>query len=407
MILNKKFTFAFLFLLYFSTIQAQPWFEKSNFGGTARHRASSFSIGNFGYIGLGHINSGVDVEYEDFWKYDPSSDTWTQIANYPNGKCYHATSFVIGNLAYVGGGRLENGSYTKKFYSYDPVTNVWTPIADLLGAARRGAVGFAINGKGYVGTGQTTTGYAADFYEYNPLANTWTAKANFPGAGRTSAVGFSIDQFGYLGTGNTNMGSTNDFYQYRPDINQWVLKAPVGPITRQEAVGFAVNGMGYIGTGDDFSSGNNYGDFWEYEVLSNTWVQIEDFAGTARRYLTSFVIGTRAYVGTGTNGTNFRDFWMFDQILSVLKRKLYDFDVSLYPNPSVDFINIDLLNIPNYIPISSFKFELFNLNGQLFKSEQLESNQTSIRIDQLNSGNYIYRLVYDGQTVKIGKFVKS
>jgi N-acetylneuraminic acid mutarotase len=310
-------------------------------------------------------------------------------------------------LAYVGGGRLENGSYTKKFYSYDPITNVWTPIADLLGAARRGAVGFAINGKGYVGTGQTTTGYAADFYEYNPLADSWTAKANFPGAGRTSAVGFSIDQFGYLGTGNTNMGSTNDFYQYRPDINQWVLKAPVGPITRQEAVGFAVNGMGYIGTGDDFSSGNNYSDFWEYEVLSNTWVQIEDFAGTARRYLTSFVIGTRAYVGTGTNGTNFRDFWMFDQILSVLNRKLDDYDISIYPNPTSNVLNINLESLPNYIDASSIKFEIFDLSGNILKSQHLESNKLSIDIGQINQGNYIYRLVFDNQTFKTGKFVKT
>ncbi len=406
MTLNKRLFTVLFYLSLFSISHAQPWFEKSNFGGTARHRASSFSIGNCGYIGLGHINSGVDVEYEDFWKYDPSSDTWTQIANYPNGKCYHATSFVIDNMAYVGGGRLENGSYTKKFYSYDPNTNVWTPIADLLGAARRGAVGFAIDGKGYVGTGQTTSGYSADFYEYNPTTNIWIAKANFPGPGRTSAVGFSINQFGYLGTGNTNMGSTNDFYQYRPDINQWVLKAPVGPITRQEAVGFSVNGMGYIGTGDDFSSGNNYGDFWEYDVLSNTWVQIEDFAGTARRYLTSFVIGTRAYVGTGTNGTNFRDFWMFDQILSVLKRNMDDYEVSIFPNPTPDVLNVNMKNIPDYISVTSITFELLNLNGQLLISNQLASSHTSFDLKQINNGNYLYRLMYDGQPFKTGKIVK-
>jgi N-acetylneuraminic acid mutarotase len=404
---NKQVILTFTFTAITLILRAQPWFEKSNFGGTARHRASSFSIGNCGYMGLGHINSGVDVEYEDFWKYDPASDSWTQIANYPEGKCYHATSFVIGDKAYVGSGRLENGTYSKKFFSYDPNTNTWNPIADLLGPARRGAVGFSINGKGYVGTGQTTAGYSIDFYEYNPVTNIWTAKANFPGAGRTSAVGFAIDQFGYLGTGNTNMGSSNDFYQYRPDLNQWVLKAPVGPTTRQEAVGFAVNGLGYIGTGDDFSSGNNYSDFWEYDPFLNTWTQIEDFAGTARRYLTSFVIGSRAYVGTGTNGTNFRDFWMFDQILSVLNRNIFDFQIVLFPNPAQNEINVQLANLPAAVPLSTLKFELIDIYGKTRISEQLLTENSKYNIQGIQAGIYIYRLTYDQHVFKTGKFVKN
>jgi N-acetylneuraminic acid mutarotase len=404
---NKPAILTFAFATISLVINAQPWFEKSNFGGSARHRSSSFSIGNSGYMGLGHINSGIDIEYEDFWKYDPASDSWTQIANYPEGKCYHATSFVIGDKAYVGSGRLENGSYSKKFFSYDPNTNTWNPIADLLGPARRGAVGFSINGKGYVGTGQTTAGYSIDFYEYNPVTNIWTSKANFPGAGRTSAVGFAIDQFGYLGTGNTNMGSSNDFYQYRPDLNQWVLKAPVGPTTRQEAVGFAVNGMGYIGTGDDFSSGNNYGDFWEYDPFLNTWIQIEDFAGTARRYLTSFVIGSRAYVGTGTNGTNFRDFWMFDQILSVLKRNISDFHVALFPNPAQNEIHVQLGNLPVSVPISALKFEILDIYGKSRISEQLLTESSAYNIEGIQDGIYIYRLTYNHQVFKSGKFVKN
>jgi N-acetylneuraminic acid mutarotase len=392
-------------LLTYGHCLSQPWFEKSNFGGEARHRASSFAIGNQGYMGLGHINSGVDVEYEDFWKYDPASDTWTQIANYPEGRCYHATCFVIGNKAYVGTGRLENGSYSKKFFAYDPTTNIWTPIADLLGAARRGAVGFAINGKGYVGTGQTTAGYSADFYEYNPTTNAWIMRANFPGPGRTAAVGFAIDQFGYLGTGNTNSGSSNDFYQYRPDINQWVLKAPVGPVTRQEAVGFSVNGFGYIGTGDDFSSGNNYGDFWEYDPLMNSWVQIEDFAGTSRRYLTAFVIGSRAYAGTGTNGTNFRDFWMFDQILSVLQRKYDDLKITLFPNPSSDFLKINIENLPDFVSLNSISLSIVDLNGNLIIKDSFNEKSKQLDVKNLMNGIYIYYLKYDDEVFKCGKFI--
>lgn len=402
----KKLLLLSFCVLYLSAF-GQPWFEKANYGGEARHRTSTFTIGDDGYLGLGHINSGVDVEFEDFWKYDPASDSWSQIANYPEGRCYHAVSFSIGNKAYVGTGRLENGTFSKKIYCYDPLFNSWTQIADLPGLARRGSVAFTINGKAYVGTGQTTSGYSADFYEYNPTTNIWTAKAMFPGAVRTSSVAFSIGNFGYVGTGNTNMGSTNDFYQYNPATNTWVAKAPVGPTTRQEAVGFAVNGLGYIGTGDDFSSGNNYSDMWEYDPTLNTWVLIEEFAGTARRYLSAFVIGSRAYAGTGTNGTNFRDFWMFDQILSVLKRNLDHVEIVVFPNPSSEKIVFDLNSIPEFVDVKNISCSIYSLSGELLAQKQFENKQLQLNVNDLNSGVYFYKLQHQNEPFKTGKLIVS
>ncbi|HET6989765.1 MAG TPA: hypothetical protein VFJ43_00510, partial [Bacteroidia bacterium] len=61
------------------------WIEKANFPGPARHRASAAAVGNRGYMGLGHINAIVDVLYDDWYEYDPGSDSWTQKANYPGG----------------------------------------------------------------------------------------------------------------------------------------------------------------------------------------------------------------------------------------------------------------------------------------------------------------------------------
>ena len=52
----------------------ENWNQKASFPGSARHRANAFSIGNKGYVGGGHINSGVSVYHKDWWQYDPSSD---------------------------------------------------------------------------------------------------------------------------------------------------------------------------------------------------------------------------------------------------------------------------------------------------------------------------------------------
>jgi N-acetylneuraminic acid mutarotase len=398
-----KFWLTFLFLTWAFISIASPYVQKAEFGGSARHRSTAFAIGNSGYIGLGHINSGVDVEYEDFWRYDPASNSWTQIADYPEGKMYHAAAFVLNNKAYVGTGRREDGTYSVKFHAYDPTTNSWTPTADFIGLARRGAVGFAINGKGYVGTGQVTTGYTVTFYEYNPSLDQWSQKANFIGTPRTSAVGFSIGNYGYLGTGETSGPSTNDFYQYDPSTNGWSQKANIGAFGRQEAVGFALNGLGYIGTGDDFSSGNNFKDMWAYSPATNLWLPRHEFAGTARRYLVAFTIGPKAYLGTGTNGTNFKDFWMYNPALSDLEDLLKKIDLKLYPNPAVENLTIDLSDLPSGIERDKIKFSLFSMDGKSNKKYQFEEKVLKIEVSEFPSGSYMYRFTYEGQSLRSGK----
>ena len=49
------------------------WKKKSDFGGTVRHRAVGFSIGDNGYIGTGYISNSSSeyVYYKDFWEYTP------------------------------------------------------------------------------------------------------------------------------------------------------------------------------------------------------------------------------------------------------------------------------------------------------------------------------------------------
>jgi N-acetylneuraminic acid mutarotase len=405
MFLYPRRNFLILLVLCHFGVSAQPWFELPNFMGDARHRATSFSVGNKGYMGLGHINSVVDILYDDIWEFDPASNAWTQKASFPLGPAYHSTAFVIEDKAYVGTGRITGGTYSKKFYEFDPQQNLWTPIADLPGNARRGAVAFTINGKGYVGTGQTTAGYASDFYCYNPSSNSWTPIVPLPGAARTSSVAFSIGSIGYVGTGSTSSGSTNDFYAYDPANNQWQVKANVGPTSRQEAMGFALNGKGYIGTGDDYSSGNNYGDVWEYDPLTNIWVQIQDFAGTARRYLTAFTIGTRAYAGTGTNGTNFKDFWMFDQVLSTIYSQLNQVDINCYPNPVNDILTIGFNDLPEFIDLKDLTFDLADMNGKIISTAAFAEGSIQFDCSALPSGNYTLKITHLNQSIIMQKIM--
>ena len=53
-----------LLLSPFSDLLAGQWVKKENLGGVARHRATGVSIGQKGYIGLGHVNgTGVNLHF--------------------------------------------------------------------------------------------------------------------------------------------------------------------------------------------------------------------------------------------------------------------------------------------------------------------------------------------------------
>lgn len=408
--MNKFYALIFFTFSIFAA-KAAGWVQLSDFGGTARHRTPMLTIGNKIYTGTGHYNgAGTNVLFNDWWQYDPGTGTWSQKADFGGGVCYHATGFVIGNIGYVGTGRISAGgnTLTNNFYQYDPATNTWTQKASVPGNARRGAVGFSIGDYGYIGTGETNVSpyEQNDFYKYNPATDSWTTIASLPGAGRSSSVAFTIGNYGYVGTGNTTSGASNDFWRYDPNSNTWVQLQNVGPTPRQEASGFSLNGLGYILTGDNYSSGTNYGDMWEYDPLTGQWTQLDDFLGSARRYLAATSFNGRAYAGLGTNGTNFKDFWTYDQFLSLLERDKLNVEVTAYPNPVIDELNFDINGIEGFSS-DDFTIRIYNSIGQLVESIELEGYNIDVDFSNFRNGNYRYVLDYNGTTVKSGNIIKQ
>lgn len=365
--------------------QQYGWIQKAGFPGPARHRATGATVGNRGYMGLGHVNAVFDILYDDWFEYDPGSDTWTQKASYPGGPRFHAACFVINNIVYVGTGRDINATLHQDFWKYDPVTNSWSSVANFTGSARRGAVGFTINGYGYVGTGSGTS----SFFRYDPSNNSWSQMQSFPGGGRTSAVGFSINGKGYISTGDAG-GPTNDCWEYDPTLNSWTQKANLPGLARMEAGGFVLGGKGYVGTGDDFSSGTNYQDFWCFNPQTNSWTQVTDFGGAARRYLTCFAIGNRAYAGLGTSGINYADLWEFGTI-SGTEEEIETVSINAWPQPADEQVHLQLSDA-----LSQATIRLYDLNGRMLREETFTGMQYSLARNGLAAGVYYLRIEENG-----------
>ncbi|MDG1332045.1 MAG: kelch repeat-containing protein [Crocinitomicaceae bacterium] len=394
---------AFFFFMNLNCF-AGGWIQKADFGGIARHRTTLLTIGNKVYTGLGHYNgAGPNILFDDWWEYDPSTNSWSQKADYLGGLCYHATGFTMNGVGYVGTGRTSaSGSVlVQNFYKYDAVTNTWIEINSFPGIGRRGAVSFVIGDYAYTGSGESTSGTLSSFYRFDPSNETWSQVSSLP-IPRTSAVAFSIDNYGYVGTGDLDPGTIDDFWQYDPALDFWTQKSSVSPITRKEAMGFALNGKGYIGTGGNSTTGS-LADMWEYEPSNDTWVQIEDFSGTARRYFTATPLNGFVYACLGTNGTNFKDLWLWDQSLSLIERTLDKLEIIAYPNPSTDYLNFEV-EWPQEIDQSKIQLEIISLTGQVvFTSPWSQLN--TIETSPWNAGHYLCNIIYNDKVVKSEKLI--
>ncbi|MGI8892003.1 MAG: Kelch repeat-containing protein [Bacteroidia bacterium] len=153
------------------------WTQKASFAGGARQSASGFSLNGKGYLGLGGAGSTV---YNDFWEYNQNTNAWIQKASFPGNPRADASSFVLNGNGYLGsGGNGEFGSNAfTDFYKFDPSTNSWSNVNGF-SPGRMAPVSFAIGSCSYVVTGrigapsslpspQTTT---IDFWEYCLITN--------------------------------------------------------------------------------------------------------------------------------------------------------------------------------------------------------------------------------------------
>ena len=266
------------------------WVYMGDFGGTARTNATSFVIGNYAYVG-----TGVDAQhnrYNDLWRFDPSGTTsWSQM------------------------------------FSAQGMT------------PRSSAVGFAVNGKGYIGTGYDGYFGLSDFWQYDPLANSWRKVASLGDQNnglkvRYDAVGFGLDNagFGYVGTGNDGVNYYNDFWRFTPpttsnatDTGSWQQINNLPGFKRTQSVAFTYNNKGYVVTGLG-TGGTPTNDFFSFDPTqpdNTAWYQLrhitnyspdsydDGYINIARYQAVGFVMtgtisdggGDRAYITTGSAGS--------------------------------------------------------------------------------------------------------
>jgi N-acetylneuraminic acid mutarotase len=275
-----------------------------------RNNQVTIAHDGFIYVGFGWNPNGC---LNDWWRWDPCSGTWTQLASPPVNFGNLPFIFAIGSFIYVGGGGSLCGGPLNAFYQYNPATNTWTPRANLL-VPLHSAVGASDGTYGYVACGVTTGGNLSNtLYRYNPSTDSWTNLSTVPGG-----VGRSIPSMAYyqgklyIGGGWTGSQCLQDFYAYDIATNTWTA-LPNHPNAHWDVWAVAYNGKIYV-TGEHTPCANITctNQFYYYNIASNSWSPMPVFPGGNRNNLQLVELNGVLYGGWGWNCSIYiRDWWAF------------------------------------------------------------------------------------------------
>ena len=398
------------------TTNAQNWVQKSNFPGTERYAATGFTINGKLYFGTGY--NGLTF-FNDWWEYDPATDTWTQKTSFPGQGRLNPNSFVINNKGYIIFGSTTTGIYTfpTDFWEYDPLTDQWTQKANFPGPGRYTAIAMEISGKGYAGTGwkQFNSPFLSDWWEYNPVTNNWSQKANFGGGIRRSAMGFSLLGKGYLGLGEDQNNVLKDFWEYDPLTDSWLEKSNFIGSARMAGANFTLGNYGFFGTGVNGVVGDViFTDYYKYDPVTDVWSYINGFY-PGRVVPVAVGIANCAFILSGRTEqiplpspqNTLNDFWEYCLLTDINEISAIK-NINIYPNPWYNNLNVNV----SFKGVKSCTFELFNSLGQMvatdFKNNLIENYNYNFDIEgkTLSSGIYYLNIQTENssQSFKLVKY---
>lgn len=412
----KKIFFLFSATLVLSqTLCAQTWVNKTGLpSGNARNHPVSWALGGFGYSATGATET--DESTKDFFKYNPATDSWERLSDFPGAERTYSIGDVYQGKGYLGFGSNDTG-LLNDLWRYDPATNNWEQLASCPCVGRQHPT-FTINkgnGKIYVGEGNNLTNNLKDWWEYDIATNTWTAKADFPGTRRHHPFQFSIGNYSYSGLGHDDGASmaTADFYRYNPADNTWARMADA-PGARIAGTQFDYNGYGFALSGEgDHHMPSTPSIFWRYDPAANTWQTLEPHPGGSLWAPGSFIINGTLYLFGGVYRPDgpevyFQNMWAYDlqNALSVTNKAKEEHSMQLFPNPSTNIVHVTFGTQMQQAHQQHIK--VYDVKGSIVYADvTINKGELSFSTKNLAAGNYFVAITDHTGVIATGKFVKE
>jgi N-acetylneuraminic acid mutarotase len=365
------------------SVQAQSWVQLPDLPAIARDDGSAFAIGEEVYVGTG-MDAGFQLTV-DWYRFTPSTNTWTTIAPMPASGRQYCASFSLNGQGYVVGG-FVGGVATAEVWRYDPPSDSWTAVAPLP-QPMNAATAFVLNGFGHVVTGFLSNDLPSNLhFRYDPVNDSWSMLPEIPGppihrassfahAGKAYVVGGSLQPFEALAS----------MWSFDPGPGLWEARSPL-PASRfsSDAVGVGDGGVmvGGATAGPPFIT---HDEVWHYETASDQWQAYPTFpAGTRRSGVIAFAGPDRVYFGTGSDmAARYNDWWMLEVPVTVEERDADDGPL-LGPVPADDHLNLTRRGTirPAHIRVT-------DSSGRLIHEEDWNSTSTALSTGAWSSGVYL------------------
>lgn len=378
----------------------QPWEQLSSMP-SARHHPISFSLDGKGYAvtGTNVSNQLTNTVFE----YDPQTDSWKSLANFPGAARSFGIGVVANNKAYIGFG-ISSSQYLNDLWSYDPSDSSWTRLADCGCSGRRHPAMIAIGNRIYVGLGDDNiSGNLRDWWMYDIPSDSWVQTANLPGPVRHHPYMFNAGGEVFAGLGHGGQNVYDDWYKLDTSSNTWTAMNDFPGEGRVAGTQFSFNGYGYVlsGDGDNHSYMEN-GEMWQYNPSNDSWKQLSSHPGRSRWAPGSFVIDSNVYFFAGLNrftNTLQRDLWKFDltdTTTSLSENKIALENTYVYPNPSSNSVYWENDRMITHVT-------LYNNIGQLLRRSDVREKQFDI--SSLSNGLYFVQFYAENDLVKTSKLI--
>jgi len=218
------------YILEFDGITNQ-WSRKMPTNPRYFDRAKCYYANNSIYVLGGSEMGKLNQDWHDIQrmlKFDVNTLTWHELDSLPYPTMFNLLGFELNNEFYIGLGIDRNygsglccGVASKKFWKYNPNTNLWTQLPDFPGNYEYfgdNTTAFTIGNKGYMFYGDPSVALNAsqELWEFNPVSNSWT-QINLPATGGPSPGGkyqiFSHDNKAYFLTSERYQLTTSSTYQ--------------------------------------------------------------------------------------------------------------------------------------------------------------------------------------------------
>lgn len=384
--MNYSILTSLLVALSFSLAIAQEWEPMESLPGGNRHHPVCFSIGDKGYVLCGNADPTQTAEpfLNDFYVYDASEDSWTQLPDFPGVARGFAVGLSYRGKGYVGFGYGGN-TYLDDLWEYDPNVEKWTQLPSCPCPGRTHPAFVAADGRIYVGLGGLGGANADDWWSFDIVNWIWTQEQDLPGAARHHPYYFSVEEVPYVGFGHSSNPTVihNDFFKFDTEVREWVRLNDFPSHGRVAGTHFDLHDKGYILAGDGADHGYDEGEFWEYDPASDSWLQLPTFPADGRWAPGAFVIGETAYFTSGfarNTRVHHNDLWAFE--LGVTTATVNEDDglgINVYPTVVESEAVIEGL-------VKGDKCRLITALGQVHSQFEANGSNHVLRLDELESG---------------------